>query len=141
MTSHRKLIRPSLKESKGSNLTAEPDRASKNFSQSTPSPSSGSPPVSRRKQIPAEQTNAESFYYLKQMQTKTTMVIVLTDGEVIQGYIEWYDRHCLKINRHKESNLMIMKHTVKYMYKLDEEPKTPRRNKRANDKTSVDEDK
>ena len=34
----------------------------------------------RRKQVPPEQTNAEEFYYLKQMAGKTPMVVVLTDG-------------------------------------------------------------
>ena len=34
----------------------------------------------RRKQSPPEQTNAEEFYYLKQMASKTPMVVVLTDG-------------------------------------------------------------
>jgi len=85
----------------------------------------------RRKQVPAEQTNAESFYYLKQMQTKTPMVFILEDGEQIRGYIEWYDRHCLKVNRHKEPNLMIMKQCIKYMYKAEEEVKTHRRRKRT----------
>jgi len=32
-----------------------------------------------RKSAPPEQTNAENFYYQKQMQSKTPMVIVLTD--------------------------------------------------------------
>ena len=30
----------------------------------------------RRKQAPPEQTNAEEFYYLKQMAAKTNMVVV-----------------------------------------------------------------
>jgi hypothetical protein len=36
----------------------------------------------KRKPAPQEQTNAESFYYLKQMQNKTPMVVVLDDGIV-----------------------------------------------------------
>ena len=40
----------------------------------------------------ADQTNAENFYYVKQMQSKTPMVITLKDGEVLKGVIEWYDR-------------------------------------------------
>ena len=42
---------------------------------------------------PPEVTNAESFYYTKQMNAKTPMVIVMTDGEEIRGSIEWYDRN------------------------------------------------
>ncbi len=39
----------------------------------------------RRKQTPPEQTNAEEFYYLKQMTAKTPMVVVLTDGEELEA--------------------------------------------------------
>ena len=53
----------------------------------------------RPKRVPPEQTNAESFYYLKQMNNKTPMVVVLQDGEEIRGIIEWYDKNCLKLNR------------------------------------------
>src|SRR6185295_7719789 len=44
------------------------------------------------KPAPPEMTNAESFYYTKQMNAKTPMVIVMTDGEQVRGWIEWYDR-------------------------------------------------
>ncbi len=134
MTAHRKLIRPSLKEVKESAGQA-PDLPQPNLS-STNVPSGMSP--ARRKQIPAEQTNAESFYYLKQMQTKTPMVIILQDGEQIRGYIEWYDRQCLKVNRHKEPNLMIMKHCIRYMYKQEDEVKTHRRRKRNTESESAE---
>jgi sRNA-binding regulator protein Hfq len=81
---------------------------------------------SRRKIAPPEQTNAESFYYLKQMQSKTPMVVVLQDDEKLRGIIEWYDKHCLKINRIKEPNVVVPKHNIKYIYKQDEEPRIRR---------------
>ena len=128
MTVHRKLIRPRIKEIQDTKISP-PEVASPSVQSG--SSSSGGMAGSRRKQVPAEQTNAESFYYLKQMQTKTPMVFILMDGEQIRGYIEWYDRHCLKVNRHKEPNLMIMKQCIKYMYKQEDEVKTHRRRKRA----------
>jgi sRNA-binding regulator protein Hfq len=69
---------------------------------------------------PPESTNAESFYYLKQMNAKTPMVIVMTDGEVIRGWIEWYDKTCLKVNREGAPNLLIQKACIKYLYKVEE---------------------
>jgi sRNA-binding regulator protein Hfq len=51
------------------------------------------------------------------MQSKTQMTIVLKDGEVIKGVIEWYDKSCLKVNRDGEPNLLIFKSNIKYMYK------------------------
>jgi host factor-I protein len=73
-----------------------------------------------RKSAPAEQTNAENFYYQKQMAAKTPMVVVLKDGEQIHGVIEWYDKACLKLNRNGAPNLMIYKPSIKYMYKEGE---------------------
>ena len=71
-----------------------------------------------RKAAPPEQTNAENFYYQKQMQSRTSMVIVLRDGEEVHGVIEWYDRNCIKVNRDSgQPNLMIYKPAIKYMYK------------------------
>ncbi|MGD0987391.1 MAG: RNA chaperone Hfq [Candidatus Sulfotelmatobacter sp.] len=74
-----------------------------------------------RKSAPPEQTNAENFYYQKQMQTRTPMVIVLQDGEEVHGIIEWYDKTCIKIVREDgEPNLMIYKPAIKYMFKEEE---------------------
>jgi len=70
-----------------------------------------------RKTSPPEQTNAENFYYQKQMQSRTPMVVVLKDGEEIHGVIEWYDKSCIKVNRNGQPNLMIYKPSIKYMYK------------------------
>ena len=74
----------------------------------------------RRKQAPPEQTNAEEFYYLKQMAAKTNMVLVLTDGEELRGCIEWYDKNSIKFHRPKEPNLLIPKHNIRYMFKEEE---------------------
>ena len=71
----------------------------------------------QRKRVPPEQTNAESFYYKKQMDARTPMVIVLQDGEQLQGTIEWYDKGSLKLHRQDGPNLLILKHNIKYMYK------------------------
>jgi host factor-I protein len=139
---NRKLIRPNLSDLKDrlglpvkggggevmtpvpSPVTAggEPNPAV-NSSAATAPQGLGSP---RRKIAPPEQTNAESFYYLKQMQSKTPMVIVLQDDEKVRGVIEWYDKHCLKINRIKEPNVLVPKHNIKYIYKQEEEPRIRR---------------
>ena len=104
MTNHRKLIRPELPDNK--------DGMSRGV---------------RRKQSPPEQTNAEEFYYLKQMAARTPMVVVLTDGEELHGWIEWYDKGSIKFHRHKEPNLLIPKHNIRYMYKEEELRRRDRR--------------
>src|SRR5438046_10465554 len=78
------------------------------------------PRMQRRKPAPPEQTNAENFYYIKQMQARTPMVVVLDTGDEIRGVIEWYDKNCIKVHRANEPNLLIMKSAVRYMYKQRE---------------------
>jgi sRNA-binding regulator protein Hfq len=73
-----------------------------------------------RKNSPPIDTFAEIFYYKKQIDSRTEMVIVLRDGEEIRGTIEWYDRHTLKINRDKKPNILLMRNNIKYMYKAED---------------------
>jgi sRNA-binding regulator protein Hfq len=61
---------------------------------------------------------AELFYLQKQIQSQTPMVIILEDGEQIEGCIEWYDRHTLKVRGRQR--LLIFKSAIKYMYKHGE---------------------
>jgi len=96
---NRKLIRPNLSDLK--------DRV-------------GAANRAQRKQAPPEQTSAEAFYYLKQMNAKTPMVVILNDGEELHGIIEWYDRTCIKVNREGSPNLLVNKHCIKYMFKEEE---------------------
>ena len=102
---NRKLIRPSL---------AEPPKVEAKM-QRPPRPDV------QKRSSPPDQTNAENFYYLKQMQSKTRMTIVLGDGETLHGVIEWYDKHCIKLNRASgQSNLLIYKASIRYMFKEGE---------------------
>ena len=82
----------------------------------------------RRKQTPPEQTNAEEFYYLKQMAARTPMVVVLDNDEELRGWIEWYDKGSIKLNRQQGPNLLVLKSHIRYMFK-DEESR--RRGKRT----------
>jgi sRNA-binding regulator protein Hfq len=65
-----------------------------------------------------EHREAERFYLQKQIQTQTPMIVVLEDGEQIEGCIEWYDRHTLKIRGRQR--ILVFKSAIKYMYKQGE---------------------
>jgi sRNA-binding regulator protein Hfq len=119
---NRKLIRPSLTEVKDQITT-------KRAPQPQPQPK-------QKRSTPPEQTHAENFYYLKQMQNRTPMVLVLKDGEELRGYIEWYDRGCLKVNREGEPNLLIYKDSIKYLYKESERRSAASGNARGRAKTN-----
>lgn len=99
----------------------------------TPDARSGGPRGVRRKQTPPEQTNAEEYYYLKQMSNKTSMVVVLVNDEELHGWIEWYDKDVIKLNRKREPNLVIPKHNVRYMYKEAEARKARKRSSSSSD--------
>ena len=102
-SSHRRLIRPSLDDVKGQmSRRKKPPRGHR-----------------QKRSGPPHQTNAESFYYVKQMQNRTPMVVVLCDGEQLIGTIEWYDLSCLKLSRAEGPNLLIYKSGIKYIYKRD----------------------
>ena len=110
---NRKLIRPAL--NRNDHPRPDGDRRER------PSGDRGDRGASNGKKTPPpEQTHAENFYYQKQMQGKTPMVLVLQDGEEIHGVIEWYDKYCLKVNRIGAANLLIYKPSIKYMYKESE---------------------
>jgi len=66
----------------------------------------------------AAHRQAELFYLQKQIQSQTPMVIVLEDGERLEGQIEWYDRGALKVRG--RAKILVYKSAIKYMYKLGE---------------------
>lgn len=93
---NRKLIRPDLSQLK--------DKMNRD--------------ANKKRATPPYETHAENYYYLKQMNKKTPMAVVFLDGEVVEGYVEWYDRNCIKLNREKAPNLLIYKTGIKYLYKV-----------------------
>ncbi len=99
---NRKLIRPNFSEYK--------EKISKESS--------------KKKIVPPYETSAENYYFLKQMNKRMHVAVVFQDGEALDGYIEWYDRDCFKLNRDEAPNLLIYKNSIKYIYKLESQSKT-----------------
>ena len=130
---NRKLIRTTLAEVKGKAREVPQPRERSNGS-SRAANEGGAParaaqpqhtPVQVKKRVPPPlETNAEIFYYKKQIDAHTPMVIVLLDGEEIEGTIEWYDRGALKVTRKGAPNLLVLKRNIKYIYKADERVET-----------------
>lgn len=107
---NRRMFRPGFAEAK------EPMQVRSN---SHPAHNGG--PAPSKKPTPPEMTHAENFYWIKQMQSRTPMVVVLENGESLHGIIEWYDRDCIKLTRQGAPNLMVFKRTIKYVFKEGEE--------------------
>ena len=109
---NRKLFRPTLTDVKDQHAPARPSAVA--------APQQSAPPQ-RKKPAPPEQTHAENFYYVKQMQSRAPVAVVLTDGETLHGSVEWYDRDCIKLTRIGNPNLLVYKHSIKYIYKDGED--------------------
>ncbi len=75
----------------------------------------------QKKKPPQRDTNAETYYYKKQIDGRIKMTFVLQDGEKIRGIIDWYDRDALKIDPENSPKILLLKHNIKYMFKADEE--------------------
>ena len=110
---NRRMFRPGFAEMK------EPVPVRSNSHNHQPHNNGG--PAPSKKPTPPESTHAENFYWIKQMQSRTPMVVVLEDGETLHGIVEWYDRDCIKLTRQGSPNLMLFKRTIKYVYKEGEE--------------------
>ena len=103
---NRKLFRPALTEVKEQAPSTRPNSGG---------------PQPHKKPAPPEQTHAENFYWVKQMQGRTPMTVMLRNGEELHGTVEWYDRDCIKLTRIGSPNLLIYKQVIKYVYKDGEE--------------------
>ncbi len=90
----RKLIKPNLKEIKQK-----------------------SDQENRRKPPPPYKTHAENYYYIKQMNNRTQLVLELVGGEILKGLLDWYDEKCLKVKKLDGGTLIVFKSQIKYIYK------------------------
>lgn len=64
---------------------------------------------------PPEET-FEEVAYLKWLGEKQKLVsIKLVDGEVVRGWIEYYDRNMIRLTREGAPNLFIFKHEIMYI--------------------------
>ncbi len=81
-------------------------------------------PTNKGKTPPPEETFEEAAY-LKALGEKQKLVsIKLQGGEVVRGWIEYYDRNMLRLTREGAPNLFIFKSEI--MYIAEGEIKTPR---------------
>jgi sRNA-binding regulator protein Hfq len=112
MSSHAILTKVSNETALGAAASRMPSRIRRN----PPAPL----PFRAMAHLPEDSTHrdAELFYLQKQIHTQTPMVIVLEDGELVEGCIEWYDRNSLKVRGRAKT--LIYKSAIKYMYKVGE---------------------
>jgi host factor-I protein len=84
-------------------------------------------PTNKSKTPPPEETFEEAAY-LKALGEKQKLVTIkLQGGEVVHGWIEYYDRDMLRLTREGAPNLFIFKSEILYIEEGDGKPLRPRR--------------
>src|SRR5258707_7387370 len=76
---NRRVFRPGFPDAKGQ-MPSRENQGGPKRNPDTPDPN--------KKPAPLEITHAENFYWVKQMQSRTPMAIVLEDGETLRGIVE-----------------------------------------------------
>jgi host factor-I protein len=86
-------------------------------------------PTNRGKTPPPEETFEEAAY-LKSLGEKQKLVsIKLQGGEVVRGWIEYYDRSMVRLTREGAPNLFIFKSEIMYIAEGEIKAPRPRRSK------------
>lgn len=70
----------------------------------------------KRAKTPPPEDTFEEASYLKQLGEKQKLVsIKLMDGEILRGWIEYYDKNMIRLTRENGPNLFIFKHEIMYI--------------------------
>ncbi len=114
----RRLIRPSL------SLRSTAERQTALYGHGSPLTARSVPDGAGE-----ESSHAEVFYFQKQIQAQTRMVVVLENGAELEGVIEWYDRYAIKLRNvgrgarnGTRTRVLIYKDSIRYIYKVEENP-------------------
>jgi host factor-I protein len=75
--------------------------------------------MSKSKSKAPEQTFEEVKYLRYLIDNEIPVHIRLSSNEEVQGVIEFYDAHFIRLTRENKPNLFLFKHDIKYLY---EEP-------------------
>lgn len=74
------------------------------------------PNAAKRSRTPPPEDTLEEAAFLKLLGEKQKPVSVkLMDGQVVQGWIEYYDRNMVRLTREGAPNLFIYKHEIMYI--------------------------
>jgi host factor-I protein len=76
----------------------------------------GGPAAPRKAKVtPPEETSQEAAYLKSLGEKQRAVSIKLADGEVVRGWIEYYDRRMVRLTREGAPNLFIFKHEIAYI--------------------------
>ena len=73
------------------------------------------PSLRKPKSAPPDSTNEEAAYLKSLVDKQRPVSIKLVDGEIVSGWIEYYDRDMLRLTREGLPNLFIFKQQISYV--------------------------
>ena len=65
--------------------------------------------------VPPEETSQEATYLKALGEKQSPVSIKLADGEMVSGWIEYYDHNMVRLTREGQPNLFIFKHEIMYI--------------------------
>ena len=65
--------------------------------------------------VPPDETSEEAAYLKSLGEKQKPVSIKLAHGEVVQGWIEYYDKNMVRLTRDGAPNLFIFKHEIMYI--------------------------
>ena len=65
-----------------------------------------------------EQTFEEINYLRRLIEERVPVKVRLSDNQEVQGVVEFYDSHFIRLTREGEPNLFLFKHDIKYLYEV-----------------------
>jgi len=93
------------------------------------SPSNHDANARKGKTPPPDDTHHEAAYLKALGEKQVPVSVKLLDGEVVRGWIEYYDRRMVRLTREGAPNLFIFKHEIAYI--AEEAARKPRTEKNA----------
>ena len=74
------------------------------------------PPISSRRRSktpPPGETGQEALYLRSLSERKVPVAVKLRDGDIVKGWIEYFDDGMLRLTREGKPNLFIYKHQIR----------------------------
>lgn len=69
----------------------------------------------KSKNAPPEETGMEGSYLKALGEKQTPVTVKLASGELMRGWIEYYDANMIRLTREHSPNLFIYKHEIIYI--------------------------
>lgn len=75
----------------------------------------GNPAAKRGRTPPPEETFEEASFLKLLGEKQKAVSVKLMDGEIVRGWIEYYDKNMIRLTREGAPNLFIFKHEIMYI--------------------------